>query len=315
MIDEAQDQLLPAGEWGKRDPSGGRPALHNVQQHFGSFDNALAAAGHPVERWDRESIAATLSELTRELGRRPIQRDLRPKRPGRPGYDTVIAQFGSLVSALEAAGLAPPRRWTREEVVAALRAWAAERGLPPTYGDWARGADGHPSTSAVEKLFGSWTEALLSADLPIRKRNWDRESILAALRAWTAEHGRAPLSSDWRGADPSGRRPAIFRVQREFGTWAAAIGAAGLATAEEPHPDRPPAPAPPLARGPDDEDMLWLRWISGGSEIRLWWIPVERPPNRPEHRRTETHEGPQTAGNSPLFASLRGPPTNRGARI
>jgi AcrR family transcriptional regulator len=216
-------------DWRERDPSGKRPALHNVHQLFGSWDKAIEAAGHPVERWDRETILDALRELGRELGRRPKHRDIAPKRPGLPGHRTIIAEFGSLTTALNAAGFEVPRQWAREEAIAALHAWTSEHGRPPGYKDWSRGSDSHPVTSVVEKLFGSWTEALIAADLPIVKRNWDRKAILVALRAWDAEHGRAPKSADWRGADPTGSRPATFRVQREFGTWAAALRAAGLA--------------------------------------------------------------------------------------
>lgn len=52
----------------------------------------------------------------------------------------------------------------------------------------------------------------------------DRESI----RTWAAEHGRTPTTTDWTGADPTGRRPGYPRVQREFGTWDAALRAAGF---------------------------------------------------------------------------------------
>lgn len=221
-------ELPRAGDWRELDPSGARPALHNIQRLFGTWDDALEAAGHPVERWNRETILAALRELGRELGRRPKQSDVVPKRPGLPGYDTILRHCGSLPAAFEAAGFATERRWTREETIEALRAWVAERGRAPTYDDWRRASDRHPGVSTVERLFGSWTEGLLAADLPIAKRNWDRESILAALRAWSSAHGRAPITTDWRGADPTGGRPATFRVQREFGTWAAALRAASL---------------------------------------------------------------------------------------
>jgi hypothetical protein len=220
-------ELPKAGDWSKRDPDGKRPALHNIQALFGNWENAIEAAGHPVERWNQESILDALRELGRQLGRRPKRSDFVPKRPGLPGYNTIAKQLGSLPAAFEAAGFANPREWTQEEVTQALLAWAAERGRAPTYNDWRRVSEEHPGVSTVEKLFGSWTEGLLAAGLPIAKRNWNREAILAALRTWAAEHGRAPRSAEWHGADPTGRRPATFRVQREFGTWAAALRAAG----------------------------------------------------------------------------------------
>lgn len=159
--------VLPtAGEWKERDATGGRPALHNVNRQFGSWGKALEAAGHSVERWDRQTIIEALRTLGGELGRRPMYRDLCPKRPGLPCYDAVRRQFGSLTAALEAAGYEPAQ--------------------------------------------------------------WSREAIIAALRAWAAEHGRPPATADWKGVDSSGRRPATHHVQREFGTWVAALREADL---------------------------------------------------------------------------------------
>ncbi|MGE5601596.1 MAG: homing endonuclease associated repeat-containing protein [Nitrososphaerales archaeon] len=159
--------VLPtAGEWKERDATGGRPALHNVNRQFGSWGKALEAAGHSVERWDRQTIIEALRTLGGELGRRPMYRDLCPKRPGLPCYDAVRRQFGSLTAAFEAAGYEPAQ--------------------------------------------------------------WSREAIIAALRAWAAEHGRPPATADWKRVDSSGRRPATHHVRREFGTWSAALREAGL---------------------------------------------------------------------------------------
>jgi hypothetical protein len=226
-------ELPTPKDWRERDPAGARPAIHNVHQQFGNWGNALEAAGHThaVERWDRRAMLAALRDLGRELKRRPTQRDLQPKRPGRPGLNSVKAEFGSFTAALEVAGFPIKRRWGRKATIQALKNWSAEYGRSPTYDDWRRSSERHPGVSTVEQLFGSWTEGLRASGLPIAKRNWDRVAIVGALRAWAAEHGRPPSSADWRGADPTGRRPATYRVQREFGTWGAALDAAGVASA------------------------------------------------------------------------------------
>ncbi len=49
------------------------------------------------------------------------------------------------------------------------------------------------------------------------------EEIVSALRAWAEEHGRSPSSVDWQHGSPS--RRLIYRV---WGSWAAALDAAGL---------------------------------------------------------------------------------------
>ena len=51
--------------------------------------------------------------------------------------------------------------------------------------------------------------------------------VLAALRAWSVRHGRPPLSTDWRRA--AGDHPTAALVQHRFGSWRAALEAAGIA--------------------------------------------------------------------------------------
>jgi Homing endonuclease associated repeat len=68
--------------------------------------------------------------------------------------------------------------------------------------------------------------------------HWTRERIVIALKAWTRKNGRQPTADDWRrprGArnrfDPlwtPGSRPDQSVVQRVFGSWNAAMLAAGL---------------------------------------------------------------------------------------
>jgi hypothetical protein len=69
---------------------------------------------------------------------------------------------------------------------------------------------------------------------------WDRESILAAINAWTVEHGTPPTAMDWnpsmaraRGRNDRARRhaegdwPFYSTVVAYFGSWTAALQAAG----------------------------------------------------------------------------------------
>ncbi len=165
-LSEHGELPTPRG-WLTRDPTGARPALHNVRRHFGSWANALEAAGHTVdvERWDRRAMLDALRDLGRELERRPTQRDLRPKRPGWPSFGTIAAEFGSFTAALEAAGFPIARRWSRKATIQAMKNWSAEHGRTPTYDDWRRSSDRHPDAPTVEQLFASWTQGLLASGL------------------------------------------------------------------------------------------------------------------------------------------------------
>ena len=55
---------------------------------------------------------------------------------------------------------------------------------------------------------------------------WTRGRIVAALRAWTDEHGRSPAQIDWRVSSPE--HPCFSQVRDRFGSWNAGLAAAGL---------------------------------------------------------------------------------------
>jgi hypothetical protein len=111
--------LSPAGP--------GLPEYRTVVRHYGGLGAALEAAGVPAGRrprsyvrWTPESITAALRELAADLGRTPAAVDLNPsvarirgnadarqRFQGRtlPYMATIVANYGSLNAALEAAGL------------------------------------------------------------------------------------------------------------------------------------------------------------------------------------------------------------------
>lgn len=74
----------------------------------------------------------------------------------------------------------------------------------------------------------------------IHRTLWTRETIGAAIRQWHFEHGAFPAATDWNAtlARRFGRPdrpvdfPSVETVQRVFGSWNAAIRAAGF----EPRP-------------------------------------------------------------------------------
>lgn len=71
----------------------------------------------------------------------------------------------------------PTRYWTRERVIAAIQAWAAEHGEPPTAYDWqhadpdgrwpaASSVYGGPSRGHRARAFPSWADAVEAAGFP-----------------------------------------------------------------------------------------------------------------------------------------------------
>lgn len=151
---------------------------------------------------------------------------------------------------------------TGEEIVSALRRWAAQHGEPPTTTDWdpprARRlgqawraerfeAETWPTTRMVRRQFGTFNGAVAAAGLrplpaPRAKPNLtEPEAVLEAIIEWTRRYGDVPAMADW---DPvrarrlgqrwrieryhQGDWPSARTVAHHFGSFTKAIVAAGL---------------------------------------------------------------------------------------
>lgn len=138
-------------------------------------------------------------------------------------------------------GGAEPSLWTHERVVAAMRRWARRTGSAPTYAEWSRpnGIGGglarpsyrrasRPSPHTVARLFGSWNAAVEAAGLEVRRPASDvaKARIISAIRRFADEHGRPPTCREWKRSERD--HPSSTTVRDRFGSWSAAIEAAGF---------------------------------------------------------------------------------------
>jgi transcriptional regulator with XRE-family HTH domain len=158
-------------------------------------------------------------------------------------------------------------RFSREEIIAAILRWNDRYGEPPKSIDWdpsrarrkgrplraQRFDDGEwPTLAIVRRQFGTMSSAIEAAGLrtrprPVRPRGQilSREDILQAIRAWHRVYGEPPALADWAPARArrlghewraqrylAGDWPHLTTVLRRFGTFGAAVEAAGL----EPRP-------------------------------------------------------------------------------
>jgi hypothetical protein len=117
--------------------------------------------------------------------------------------------------------------WTRERIIAAIQRWNAEFGSPPKGYHWhgRRVTSWHPRGPVVRAVFGSWNEAVAAAGFPPRYRRWTDQEILDAFYAWRFKHGRLPRVIDWPHA--TDEHPSYHTASRRFGSWNAAVRAAG----------------------------------------------------------------------------------------
>jgi hypothetical protein len=137
-------------------------------------------------------------------------------------------------------------RWTSETIAYAFELWHRRHLCSPTVDEWRRAGPDHPSVTTVRQVFGSWNAAVEAAGFRPRRPGesrraapvrlvqseasaavrWSRETTLAALHAWAETRGRSPSLEQWRRA--SAAHPSAATVRRLFGSWNAAVSAAGF---------------------------------------------------------------------------------------
>lgn len=188
-------------------------------KRFGSWQNALAAAGltpRRLRRWSKERI---LRELRRWHGQ--AQHAVRLQDPALAG--AAARFFGSVQSAAKAAGIElRQRKWTPQRVVEAIQDRYVE-GRPIAIAGF-----GEVSLATIAKhRFGSWREAVTAAGLahtlpePRIVRTWSKEAVLEAVL--TRHRQGLRLTQVW--ADDTG----LYSVaKKHFGTWSNTLRAAGL---------------------------------------------------------------------------------------
>lgn len=96
----------------QQDIGGRYPSRAAYEHHFGSWANALRAAGfqpriHQVAKWSQSELIKQLQRKAKEIGRVPIAKDFRQadQSAGCTTSRTMIDHFGTWCNALRAAGM------------------------------------------------------------------------------------------------------------------------------------------------------------------------------------------------------------------
>ena len=142
-------------------------------------------------------------------------------------YQAGVRMFGSWRNVLQAAGIPPERgncgqKWPPARILMIIRNLARRhRPLSKTQLEHRYGS----MLSAARRLFGSWSKAVLAAGIdPMKLQRvvpWTSERVIEAILT------RA-LRNESLAARSTQPRSLVEAGQRFFGSWAAAMGAAGL---------------------------------------------------------------------------------------
>jgi hypothetical protein len=124
------------------------------------------------------------------------------------------------------------KRYSDEEILAELRAYAARLGRSPTMKEFAADPDTKVHPQTVIEHFGTWNAAKRAAGL-VPRRFATREELLEVLRQLGQELGRMPTARDLD--DRRGRMPSKSLYWHTFGSLSVALREAGydVAVGEE----------------------------------------------------------------------------------
>jgi len=177
-------------------------------------------------RYTDDEILQELRASAQRLGRSPTMREFADDPDAKVHPQTVIEHFGTWNAAKRAAGLAPRRYISREEMIRQLRELGEELGRVPTSRDLEERRGRMVSKSLIWHTFGSLAEALREAgfDVPSGEERLERAVGRGATLARSL--GRLPTMADWKSARREDRTLLsewqVYRmIDIDRGPWAA----------------------------------------------------------------------------------------------
>ncbi|RLM67618.1 hypothetical protein DVK07_12730 [Halorubrum sp. Atlit-26R] len=184
-----------------------------------------------------ERLLEHLRELADELGEPPRFKQMADH--GDHGARTYTRRYGSWAEALEAAGLDPADRSSRQQVsdddlLADLHRLRDELGRVPTATDVVE--EGTHGIATYQRRFGSWSEALDAAEIDPDDDRPSDDELLADLHRLHEERDKVPSLLDVQ--DDGEYTETQYRSR--FGSWREALEAAGF----------------DADRGPTDRELL-----------------------------------------------------------
>lgn len=202
--------------------------LNTYVRRFGSWNDTLKECDLQVneeKNYDNEYLIEKLQLLSHRLGDVPTQDELRDDEIT-PSLLPYKQSFGSWNEALRAAGLTPTLRHniSEDELIGELVSLADELGRPPRYHEITDREETF-STTVYERVFGSFTNALRAASLPVEfQPRVDEDYLIEKLQALGDELGRTPKYDDLQEYPTY---PSTYPYTCVFGNWNEALRASG----------------------------------------------------------------------------------------
>jgi superfamily II DNA or RNA helicase len=217
----------------KHAKDGHGPGLAAFLKSFGIFEAAIVAAGLGTSK--KGEAMLQLIELVDTVGRALTTREVDEySKHGQCRRSSVLASyFGSFNRALELAGASPARqKHSKERMIAQLQGFAREHGRPPSIREVKETSKKSATAASYTTLvssFGSYEAAIKAAGL-IRKAapSYSREELIGQLRELGSRLGRPPTYTEVEKCGQSGEIASIAVFKRRFGSFRAALRAAGF---------------------------------------------------------------------------------------
>lgn len=203
----------------------GEFSLTTYRSTFGSWSNALEAAGFSVQRsgqsYSTEALLDEIQRLADDLGHPPTQQELR--KHGKYSISPYRDRFGSWSAALDAAGLEGRRpEISREDLLDELNRLANALDRRPTSEDMRE--QGSYSVETYRRRFGSWGDALEAAGIATSSKRIPEEELIAELQRLGEEFDAPPTQRITR---EHGKYSPTTYANR-FGSWRSAVETAGF---------------------------------------------------------------------------------------
>ena len=204
----------------------GPHTARTYQNHFGTWNDALKRAELDVNKERGVSDEELLSELKRlyaDKGYTPTADDMDSR--GRFSASNYVRRFGNWQDALKEAGVDGDRepKIPRQDLLNELNQIAERKGREPRSSDLKSG-DGYSYPTYI-KRFGSWAAAVRAAGYePYKEVGLSDEDYLNEIRRLSPDGETPPLAKEMREEGKHTRSS----YQRRFGSWNAAIRAAGF---------------------------------------------------------------------------------------